>query len=179
MRVTGAPPALSEAEAFYARALVAAHPGLIRPAQVRAVARAILSEGLPGRRAATARAGGRLVGAAFGVVRRGTLHVWGVYVAPDLLRRGIGGRLMGVLVAGADGAGAIEVRVLRRDVGAARFYRALGMAPAGAEVDASFPEARPVAEVMRGAADGVRRRAFGMRDESRQRSSFHGRVPGR
>lgn len=71
-----------------------------------------------------------------GLKRRHTGIVWGVYVAPDLRRRGIGQRLLGELIARARTLPGLERILLAAnaaDPAATTLYKSLGFRPFGRE----------------------------------------------
>jgi ribosomal protein S18 acetylase RimI-like enzyme len=90
------------------------------------ISESILANDLSGRKLRSAWIDGKLRGTAVGVQRDTYFFVWGMYVDPDFLRKGIGTRLLSDLCKGLPAGIVISVRVLDESVGALRFYSSMG-----------------------------------------------------
>ena len=99
----------------------------------------ILANDLSGRKLRSAWIDGKLRGTAVGVQRGTYFFVWGMYVDPDFLRKGIGTRLLSDLCKGLPVGIVISVQVLDESIGALRFYSSMGFEPVTSDDVEVFP----------------------------------------
>ncbi len=69
---------------------------------------------------------GQLIGASIVREARDVAYLWGMYVLPPYQRSGVGRRLMTAATDSLTTAKTVEVRVLKKSLGARAFYEALG-----------------------------------------------------
>jgi GNAT superfamily N-acetyltransferase len=103
------------------------------------IAESILANDLSGRKLRSAWIDGKLRGTAVGVQRDTHFFVWGMYVDPDFLRKGIGTRLLSDLCKGLPVGIVISVQVLDESIGALRFYSSMGFEPVTSDDVEVFP----------------------------------------
>ncbi|SMC80594.1 GNAT family N-acetyltransferase [Papillibacter cinnamivorans] len=104
--------------------------GVDKPAEARAARAMIGNISLPVY-CASIRRGGKPAGCALGVLERGRVGLFDLYVDPELRRQGLGGALCrAVMNAGfRDGAGGAYLQVAVGNEGAQRLYESLGFTP--------------------------------------------------
>ena len=112
------------------------------------ISESILANDLSGRKLRSAWIDGKLRGTAVGVQRDTYFFVWGMYVDPDFLRKGIGTRLLSDLCNGLPVGIIISVQVLDESIGALKFYSSMGFEPVTSDDVEVFPNVFKRAKIL-------------------------------
>jgi GNAT superfamily N-acetyltransferase len=129
---------------------------------VKEITESILANDLDGRDLRSAWIEGKLTGTAVGIRRENYFFVWGMYVDPGYLRKGIGRRLPTDLCKGRPEGTVISVQVLDESVGALSFCSSMGFETVASEEVQVFPNVFRSAAIMNCKVEDIGRAAKGI-----------------